>query len=432
MAEMPTVRQLGRDHIACYDHHAVGPGTPSSTSGLMQSRQPVNHDGYGMQLSPDRTTLAEQVANAGIATAGWHANGFLTEQYGFPRGFEEWTDFDAHSENNNSESLRTRLSEIANGLGIQNHARRVFDVFVQAGIASADPQADMEKLADAVLEDLSQDERQFLYLHPMDVHMPYIPPANYRQQDVEELYNIWSTLTHSPEDLTIEEVSVARRAYRNEARYVDDQIANLIKNLKDSNQWDQTALIVSADHGELFRNRSTPREHSLKHINYLCEELTHVPFVVAGGRIPDVAVTNPTSTVDVAPTVTHLFGVTAATKWSGIPILDNQVENRNAVASSTMHSHGRGIEVMPDKLHIAVRSDERTLLWWADDTPTEYCKRTIAGEVPVNVTDNEAEREHAIRCDIEDTATSLNKDAEIGGDVTERLRDLGYVEGDDY
>lgn len=432
-AEMPTLQQLGSSHIACHQYHTAGPGTPSSTAALMQSRQPVEHDGHGMELSPERQTLAEALNETGVSTAGWHENAFLTEKYGFPRGFDEWHDYDTDGDRKGGDtgSLRERLGTIADTFDIRDSAERAFNLLIQTGIADADLQTDMERFVDDALNWLQSGQQQFVYLHPMDVHLPYIPPADYRNQDVGDLYDIWSTLRQSPSDLSDEEVAIARHGYRNEARYVDDQLARLVEMLKRREEWDDTALIVTADHGELFRDRKTPEPHALKHINYLCEELTHVPFVIAGGSIPEATITSLTSAIDVAPTVAYLLGATPSSEWFGYPVWDSDIENRAAIVSSTMNTHGRGVEVIPERLHISVRTPERTILWWADDTPTEYFNRTTAGEVRVNSDRVTAEREHTIRRDVEERADKVNQDSEVGGEVTERLRDLGYVEGGD-
>ncbi|MCP4602510.1 MAG: sulfatase-like hydrolase/transferase [Proteobacteria bacterium] len=68
-----------------------------------------------------------------------------------------------------------------------------------------------------------------------------------------------------------------RDAYRQEIRFVDEQIGKLINHLKRHNLFDQTVIVIHADHGESFM------EHGKKYHEDVYSEVSRVPLVI---RIP--------------------------------------------------------------------------------------------------------------------------------------------------
>ena len=96
-------------------------------------------------------------------------------------------------------------------------------------------------------------------------------------------------------------------------RYVDDQIASIVRRLKEAGIYDDTAIIISADHGENLGELEIYAEHgTADHIT------CRVPFIVkwpgiAGGRSFDGLHYN----VDTSPTVMDLVGGESWDKWDG-------------------------------------------------------------------------------------------------------------------
>jgi arylsulfatase A-like enzyme len=101
----------------------------------------------------------------------------------------------------------------------------------------------------------------FAYLHYMDVHSPYNPPApfnsyfeskEYRQLTQKELSEISKTCKQCEgSDNLYDYVD----QYDGEIRYVDDQIGHFLKKLEDENLINNTIIIITSDHGEGFFER---------------------------------------------------------------------------------------------------------------------------------------------------------------------------------
>jgi choline-sulfatase len=73
-------------------------------------------------------------------------------------------------------------------------------------------------------------------------------------------------------------------AYHSVLQYIDNQIRNLVEELKYAGLWEQTILIVTADHGEALADRGYYGHPP----HYLFNDCLHVPLVV---RIPGIDAT---------------------------------------------------------------------------------------------------------------------------------------------
>jgi len=95
-----------------------------------------------------------------------------------------------------------------------------------------------------------------------------------------------------------------RDRYDSEVYFTDQQIGRLLQFAKKQPWWPNTALIVSADHGEAFG------EHGMyKHAFELWEVLTRVPLLfMLPGAAPRV-IEERRSHIDLAPTFAELLGV---------------------------------------------------------------------------------------------------------------------------
>lgn len=132
-------------------------------------------------------------------------------------------------------------------------------------------------------------------------HAPYwFDPADTPFQPWQESLRYASLQFDDPE--TIQRV---RNRYRNALRFTDGEIGRLISALKESGRLDDAVLVVTGDHGEMFK------EHGAwGHGRGFSAEELHVPLVVHGlpGLGPGSVVESPTSHLDLAPTLLRLLG----------------------------------------------------------------------------------------------------------------------------
>jgi len=175
-------------------------------------------------------------------------------------------------------------------------------------------------LAAGVVEKMGTDKPFFLWVHYVDPHEPYSPPAPFR--------DLYQGDAHTGPPV---EVPVARRntrqsfggigtrqvldgrrdlpfyvaRYDAEIRYVDQQIDRLLDALRRRGFYDRMATVMTADHGESLGEHNYWFDHGM----FGFQTCLHVPLVV---RFPGVAAPRvdaaPVELVDVAPTVLDLAG----------------------------------------------------------------------------------------------------------------------------
>lgn len=98
-------------------------------------------------------------------------------------------------------------------------------------------------------------------------------------------------------EITDEQIRNARHAYYANVSYVDDWIGTLVKTLEDTQQLDNTVVIVTSDHGDMLGERGTWFKMSFH------ERSARVPLVMAGPGVATRTVPNVCSHLDLMPTL---------------------------------------------------------------------------------------------------------------------------------
>ena len=128
----------------------------------------------------------------------------------------------------------------------------------------------------------------FAYLHLMEPHNPYRPPAEY-----QELFppgagrHLYANGRPSPE-FTDDDLGTMTALYDAEIRFLDDTLRNLVAELELRDDLDETLIIITSDHGDEFLDHG-----GLGHGKTVELELLRIPLIMAGGpgrsRTPEPA-----------------------------------------------------------------------------------------------------------------------------------------------
>lgn len=234
-------------------------------------------------LRADVPTLAAMLAAAGWRTAAFYSNPFLDPARGVDRGFQRYTAYQYNAASGVDMAQRW----------IGEHAQN----------------------------------RWFVFLHLMDPHGPYTPPAPYDERfagrSVESIRD-W------PPDLTLLRTAPVSDAskkllsdlYDGEIAFADAQIGRLLDALEKAGELARTLIVFHSDHGEEFW------EHGgFEHGHALHRELLRVPLAIVfpprveGGR----RVAPRVRTVDVLPTLLDLLALAHPRELDGqslVPLLD--------------------------------------------------------------------------------------------------------------
>ncbi|MGH0031667.1 MAG: sulfatase family protein [Myxococcota bacterium] len=260
----PRLRRLAEQGTRFAAAWAPAPITAPTHATLFTGLHPPGHGlvRNGLVLGDEHATLAETLAAAGYRTGAIVSSFAVTAKFGFGQGFADYQqDFDpAGSSIVWPEWQGHRVEE-----GFDRTARPTTDRAL-AWLASA-----------------RKDEPFFLWVHYFDPHAPYVAPRRFRRFGT------------TPSDL-----------YDAEVLYTDFHLARLLNAL--ATRAADTLVVVVGDHGEGLLDHGY-----MEHDFQLYEEALRVPWIlrmpgrVAAGHV----VAEPTSLVDLLPTVLDLLGVGA-------------------------------------------------------------------------------------------------------------------------
>ena len=124
--------------------------------------------------------------------------------------------------------------------------------------------------------------------------------------------------THAPYEVPFEDTSKlpSLERYYKSQEYINAKMEEFLAKLDKENLLENLIVIVTADHGEAFGRKVG----NFIHPNYLFDENIHIPFLIYAKGITDAepkTITNPTTVLDVAPTLAKLAGIEPAESWIG-------------------------------------------------------------------------------------------------------------------
>jgi hypothetical protein len=247
-------------------------------------------------LDPRVLTLAERMRASGFHTAGFVDNYYLDARFGFDQGFETYID-------------QYRASRLA-GWDPRRLLRGValYHAWIRL---SRPPGMPSDDTIDLALEWLRRRPRGdfFVFLHIMDPHSPYDPPADLRRQFVpadEAGIRDTESLRLNMGRLTDRQIAALRDLYDGDIALADRKVGRLTAELRRLGLFDSTLLVVTADHGEVLYEKEKTFDHGL-----IWNGDLHVPLVVSyPGRVPrGVVMEEPVATTAIAATACALLGV---------------------------------------------------------------------------------------------------------------------------
>ncbi|MDE9450375.1 alkaline phosphatase family protein [Aliiroseovarius sp. Z3] len=111
-------------------------------------------------------------------------------------------------------------------------------------------------------------------------------------------------------------IQTLRAVYLGLATEVDHHIGRVVAFLKNSGQWDNTLLIVTADHGEMLGDHHAWGKHNVYDAAY------HTPLIIhAPGCAKGYEVDMPTESIDLTPTILDWVGQSVPNSMDGRSLL---------------------------------------------------------------------------------------------------------------
>jgi len=300
-AQTPNFEELARTSTVFRQYYVQGNESQTSHSSMWTGLYPAVHGvrlaGVGgvWRIGSQFDLLAQEMGAAHFTTLAVTGNGYVNEDGGYARGFSEF---------------RNMMHET----GVEN------------GIIYG------QQIVDAALGKLDRhrSDPAYLFLGTIDTHGPWIArkpwidiysPGPYHGPFQEfgtakelgfKAGSMGCSVIPPPAD-----VERLRAIYDSAISYHDVQVGRLVKQLKAWGIWDQTMLIITADHGEeLFEDQRCGHGGSLR------DSLTRVPMLIHDpARFPaGTVVEEGAEGVDIMPTVLAAVGAAAPDGPQGAPL----------------------------------------------------------------------------------------------------------------
>jgi len=447
--------------------------TLPSTAGLFTGTYPSTHRLVvdGERLSRRFTTLAEMLSQQNYATAKITGHvPYVSDFTGLDRGF-------AHVLEPPPNPLRARWRAIKHGLArrqgqqrregvdlgldikteadesrrrsMRNRLRYWMTGFTDAGAAAC---------FDHVRAFWNSNEARprFAYMHLEETHAEYRPPHRCRKRflpDSLKRRNLAAINQRpNPHDVGLVKMSeqdyeILTSLYDACIAYLDEQVGRLLDELSKRPDFDNTMIIVTADHGDCLGR------HGVLGHQFVCyEELIHIPWIVKWPK--SVGVTGERDeliqNVDLFSTICGLMGIERPAQSEGIDILS---QTRDLAYSELLKPFGasairqklhelaphwnRGVLAVRNKTHkrLAYTSDQSEELYdlAADSREKNNLLKQAGGadEYPIlRLTEAVAAWKPRWLDAYADVQSRLmGQDAtDIAPEVEERLRALGYLD----
>jgi len=355
--------------------------------------------------------VASLLSSFGIYTEAITANNyFVTEKYGFAEGFNKFTSVLTFMD-------YPRLQRILH----------VIKTWYRDGMHQGGPE--VVKLFQESVPSHSH-QGAFYYLHFNDTHgsfnvpRSFIEKVNNRRVGLPELLRLQG-------DQEKREAAICR--YDGAILFADQLLTELIDFLRSIDLWNDTVLILTADHGEAFGEYKDFRGHG----THLCKSLIHIPLILLGPRILPEArrVSQVVQTIDIVPTILELCGLgwyppSEPGLWgiSLIETLQNPSPVGHRLAFSEEWGAGPGSD-QPDRWLRSVTDGQYQVIWEPGCEPEVY--DLSSGNIGLSNLWNESasKKVRFLLSELvrlgrvgEGTGTEDVEETEI----LRRLRDLGY------
>jgi len=416
-------RVFDPDDIVDFDRaFATGPGTTPSFPALLTGTHPLSFGGLG-PLSAERPRLSALLGEKGYTAGGFHCNPFLSSNFNYEVGFDEFEDYQ-----NPLMGMATRLFprgiEVSDSplgrldeyIGIMDKIKKLYTIIQ----GKPRPYVRANVIVDDSLEWIShQDGPYFCWSHFMDVHHPCYPPKEYRREEgvddveIEQISDLYSKFLTDSETLSKKELTVLQRTYDAAIKYTADEIQRLFRELQKMGEIENTLIVVTSDHGELFGEHD---QYGKPERMY--DELLHVPLYIING--PDHlrdARTDLVSLVDIPPLILDAVGINVPDAFEG-RIPGQSQERSYVVAEHEVH----------DDIIVGARSDE--WLYELDEIRNET--RLFDLTDGFERADSEVAGRSEVRAAVDERMAELDIEGyslqnEVDGEIEDRLEDLGYL-----
>jgi len=237
-------------------------------------------------VPPGQVTLPEVLAAAGYRTGGFVAGGHVRSAFGFHQGFE--TFWEAPGFGSLYETVPRAMAwaeQVTGPRFVFVHGYDCHRPYAKGSVFFHAFDGDYQGPVDDWIDRRNAVERIFDGAYHPDLEIPRIAhvsgakmsdPRAYRDQARRDA-------AHGTA-LTSADIDHIRAHYDGGVLASDTWLGLLVEDLQAAGRWDDTLLVVVSDHGEDLQDHGFSSHRAL-----VMDSTTRVPFVLAGGAVPEQA-----------------------------------------------------------------------------------------------------------------------------------------------
>jgi arylsulfatase A-like enzyme len=332
----PNLDELAKTSAVFRQFYVQGNESQTSHSSFWTGVYPAVHNvrlagvgGVG-RIPPRLDVIAKRLADAGFTAVATTANGFINDWGGYTRGFREFRNL-------------MREPGATNGV-----------VFGERVVTTALGQLDRHRGGPA-----------YLFLGTVDCHSPWIARKPwidiYSPPPYDGPFQVLGTakeLGLRPDSMGCAVVPPRRdidrliAIYDSAISYQDKELGRLIAQLRSWGIWDETMLLITADHGEeLFEHGQCGHGASARDLLIRVPLLIHDPARFPGGTVVDEGA----EAVDLMPTVLEAIGAPISPVVQGrslIPLAQGEGRGWAQPSYSSMYEYAHAMRIGRWKIRV--------------------------------------------------------------------------------
>ena len=334
----PNMNRLARESVVFKNAISIGSSTPASFPALMTSTYPLMYTDYP-RMSSLRTTMASVMKNKGYSTAAFHSNPYVSEMYGYNRGFDTFIDHMGVS--SGGAEKKSIVHKLIKNKKLLKRLYVIKEDVKGLFVMPEPPYVRSEVINNEFLSFLEKQDKEpfFAWLHYMDIHHPFMPPMDYYRYSGRTIARMEKIYRGETAPRT-KDIALFKSMYSASLRYVDHELGKLFEKLKSVGIWDNTLIILTADHGEEFMDHG-----DISHKARLYDELIRVPLLI---KLPHTSVNTTVDevvgTINIAPTVADYAGIGDVPGFVGKsmkPLIEGEEWSIRGVISETLTNGGK-------------------------------------------------------------------------------------------
>ena len=446
----------------CSQAFTSAPWTLPSHGSLFTGTTPSFHGAHAAHkhLNDGPTLLPEILQNEGYETVAVSNNTWISEEFGFGRGFETFfktwqyvqSDTDLGRVAREEEGV-TKLTEatkaLFDGNPLTNLTNAIYGQFFRK--TDDDGAARTNEWIEDWLTTRNDSSPFFLFVNYLEPHLEYRPPKAHAEEQLpegvsfEEAMDVsqdaWGYIADTVE-LTDRDFEILRALYHAEIAYLEERIEEVVNLLKAQSEWEDTLFIVTSDHGENIG------EHGLMDHQYaLYDTLLHVPLFINGGPFEDAEIDDLVQLLDLPPTILDALDIEAPEareQFQGISFHPDSDETREVAIAEymapqpAMDALKKRVGDLPNHVRAynrslrAVRTHHHKYIRGSDGSQELYDLTADPAET-VDIADTHTDTVADLDATLDDWIESFEQadpsnEVDMTDSTKNRLEDLGYLQ----